>query len=58
MESEFIMHHIKDDSGLEHLIALMQPMNYSVDYSKYSTPAVLDYEELESLSEPEKRDCS
>ena len=79
MEREFITHHIKDDSGLEHLIASMQLKKYSEDYSKhstkhlenskrtrstrrrlqkYSTPAVLDYEELESLSEPEKRDCS
>jgi len=37
MEREFITHHIKeDDSGLEHLIASMQPRKYSKDYSKHS----------------------
>ena len=36
MEREFIAHHIKDDSGLEHLIASIQPNKYSEDYSKYS----------------------
>ena len=36
MEREFIVHHIKDDSGLEDLIASMQPMKYSEDYSKHS----------------------
>ena len=36
MEREFIAHHIKDDSGLEHLIASMQPRNYSKDYPKHS----------------------
>ena len=25
MEREFIAHHIKEDPGLEHLVALMQP---------------------------------
>ena len=51
MEREFIAHHIKeDDSGLEHLIASMQP-------KKYSTPAGLDYEELGDLSDPGRRDC-
>jgi len=37
MEREFITHHIKEvDSGLEHLIASMQPRKYSKDYSKHS----------------------
>ena len=36
MEREFIAHHIKDDSGLDHLIASMQPRKYSKDYSKHS----------------------
>jgi hypothetical protein len=36
MEREFIAHHIKEDSGLEHLIASMQPRKYSEDYSKRS----------------------
>ena len=36
MEREFIAHHIKDDSGLEHLIASIQPNKYLEDYSKYS----------------------
>ena len=35
MEREFIAHHIKDDSGLEHLIASMQPKKYLEDYSKH-----------------------
>ena len=79
MEREFIAHHIKEDSGLEHLIASMQPRKYSEDYSKrsmdfnpgqwipgalderlqkHSTPAGLNYEELGSLSDPGRRDCS
>ena len=33
----FFVHHIKDDSGLEHLIASMQLKKYSEDYSKHST---------------------
>ena len=49
MEREFITHHIKDDSGLEHLIALMQPMNYSVDYSKYSMGALEDSRRTRSI---------
>ena len=36
MEREFIAHHIKDDSGLDHLIASMQPRKYSKDYLKHS----------------------
>ena len=37
MEREYIAHHIKrSDSGLEHLIASMQPKKYSEDYSKHS----------------------
>ena len=35
MEREFIAHHIKEDSGLEHLIASMQSREYLKDYSKY-----------------------
>ena len=49
MEREFITHHIKDDSGLEHLITLMQPMNYSVDYSKYSMGALEDSRRTRSI---------
>ena len=36
MEREFIEHHIKEDSGLEHLIASMQPKRHSEDYLKHS----------------------
>ena len=36
MEREFIAHHIKEDLGLEHLIASMQPRKSSEDYSKHS----------------------
>ena len=36
MEHEFIAHHIKEDSGLVHLIASMQPRKYLEDYSKHS----------------------
>ena len=36
MKREFIAHHIKEDSGLEHLIASMQPKKHSEDYSKHS----------------------
>jgi hypothetical protein len=32
MEREFIAHHVKEDSGLEHLKASMQSMKYSEDY--------------------------
>ena len=47
MEREFLAHHIKEDSVLEHLIASMQPRKYSEDYLKHSTehwriPAVLE----------------
>ena len=37
MEREFITHHIKKDSGLENLIASMQPIKYSKDYLEHST---------------------
>ena len=37
MEHEFIVHHINEDSGLEHLIASMQPKKYSEDYLKHLT---------------------
>ena len=37
MEREYIAHHIrKRDSGLEHLIASMQPEKYSKDLLKHS----------------------
>ena len=36
MEREFIAHHIKEDSRLEHLIDSMQSRKYSEDYSKRS----------------------
>jgi len=37
MEREFIAHHTKeDDSGLEHLIASIQPRKYMKHYSKHS----------------------
>ena len=37
MEREYVAHHIrKRDSGLEHLIASMQPEKYSKDHSKHS----------------------
>ena len=37
MEREYIAHYIRRrDSGLEHLIASMQPRKYSQDYSKHS----------------------
>ena len=36
MEREFIADHIKEDLGLEHLIASMQLRKYSEDYSKHS----------------------
>ena len=35
MEREFIRHHIKEDSGLKHFIASVQPRKYSEDYSKH-----------------------
>ena len=36
MEREFIAHHIREGSELEHLIASMLPRKYSEDYSKHS----------------------
>ena len=37
MERKFIAHHTKeDDSGLEHLIASIQPRKYMKHYSKHS----------------------
>ena len=37
MECEYITHHIRRrNSGLEHLIASMQPGKYSEDYSRHS----------------------
>ena len=37
MEREYIAHHIRrKDSGLEHLIASIQPKKYSKDYPKRS----------------------
>ena len=49
MECEFIAHHIKDDSGLEHLIASMQPRKYSEDYSKHLMKQWRITEALEAL---------
>ena len=49
MEREFITHHIKEDSGLEHLIASMQPRKYSEDYSKHSMEHWRILEALEAL---------
>ena len=52
MEREFVAHHIKeDDSGLEHLIASMQPKKYSKDYSKHSKEHWKISEALEVLEE-------
>ena len=52
MEREYIAHHIrKRDSGLEHLIASMQPEKYSKDHSKHSRdckPELWIIEALES----------
>ena len=36
MEREFIAHHIREGSELEHLIASMLPRKYSEDYSMHS----------------------
>ena len=49
MEHEFIAHHIKEDSGLEHLIASMQPRKHSEDYSKQSMEHWRIPETLEAL---------
>jgi hypothetical protein len=51
MEREFITHHIKEDSGLEHLIASMQPRKYLADYSKHSMKHLKIPEVLEALEE-------
>jgi hypothetical protein len=52
IEREFITHHIKeDDSGLEHLIASMQPRKYSKNYSKHSMEHWWIPEALEVLEE-------
>ena len=51
MEREFIAHHIKEDSGLEHLIASMQLEKYSEDYSKHSMKHWWIPEALEVLGE-------
>jgi len=49
MEREFITHHIIEDSGLEHLIASMQPKKYSEDYSKHLAMYQRIPEALEAL---------
>ena len=36
----------------------MEHSKYSKTFLKYSTPAVLGYEELECLSDPGPRDCA
>ena len=51
IEGDFITHHIKEDSGLEHLIASMQPRKYSEDYSKHSTKRRRILEALEALGD-------
>ena len=51
MERESIAHHIKEDSGLEHLIASMQPRKYSKDYSEHSMKHWRIPEALEALGE-------
>ena len=64
MEREFITHHIKEDSGLEHLIASMQPKKYSKvtfgakfkglegGFRSTLKAALLNYEKLRVLSDP------
>ena len=43
MEREYIAHHIiRKDSGLEHLIASIQPRKYSKDYPKRSADSKLE----------------
>jgi hypothetical protein len=43
MECEYIAHHIRRrNSGLEHLIASMQPGKYSEDYSRSSKDSKLE----------------
>jgi hypothetical protein len=61
--------YLKYNSGHEHLIASMQPSEYSKDFKmelqkKLKTtsnflekPAVLSYEELEGLSDSGPREC-
>ena len=55
MKREFIAHHIKEDSGLEHLIASMQPRKYSEDCSKHSMQYWRIPEALKTLSKAFKR---
>jgi hypothetical protein len=50
MEREYIAHHIRrKNSGLEHLIASMQPRKYSKDYSKRSKDPRLEQRTPEAL---------
>ena len=49
MEREFVAHHIKEDSELEHLIASMQLRKHSEDYSKQSMEHWRIPETLEAL---------
>ena len=50
MEREYVAHHIrKRDSGLEHLIASMQPEKYSKDHSKHSRDSKPELWILEAL---------
>jgi hypothetical protein len=51
MEREFITHHIKEDPGLEHLIASMQPRKYLEDWLKHSTEYWRIQEALEALGD-------
>ena len=56
MEREFIAQHIKeDDSGLEHLIASLQPSKYSEDYLKHSMDFTIAWWDLEAVEALEER---
>ena len=69
MEREYIAHHIgRRNSGIEHLIASMQPKKHSENYSKHSmdsedgqpaleAPKALDYagRDPEALEVPDGR---
>ena len=63
MERGYIAHHIKEDPGLEHLVASIQSRKVlgrllevlealGKRLQEYSTLVVLDYEELGGLSDP------
>ena len=67
MERGYIAHHIKEDPGLEHLVASIQSRKVlrrllevlealGKRLQEYTTLVVLDYEELGGLSDPGQRD--